>query len=1054
MEQNTAYLLHQINQMRDPQLANISQNQIIEFLRSPTSIANLFQIISEIKDDFIIKFALLCITRYCEFNKQNLSQENIDQIKSNLLILLTTTQNPEFLPLIINSISTVFYSLHQHNWNELFVFAFSANEDSNLFVVSSILEIITPMLPMEIINEKIHYFDEILSRGLLSSHFEYKLECLSFGAKIVEKSENVYLLKRVKDLVQQNVQEILEMVQKTGDFTLFHRFFNAILEYADQDLYFILDNEIFQDFFKIIYNSSVPFELRIPLHTYIAKICEHPKLFDCFQAITFVQQVFIKESVFIREVFDFYMEEEMRNFLWTETFSIIILEIIPIIPPDKIIQVFNTNFINFGIMEQDRCRFLALFYLYCAVIYDFSLFEDMVIHYFPTIMGFLNDPSIVIRRYTSEILTVLLPMYPEIIIENFHALVQQIMNFTVQNQGQFGSDILEALFSSKFINSDIVDEIFEPTYQFCMSGLMSNIHSLSYDCYSILRLLISISKHVATIAPELYQFCKNKISEDPGNSEFMIIIAQLFTNAANTIVGNFVEFLTFLNQGLNSNDYNVIKDVTESLDIFLKVLCKNRENPEFKNIINQLDIILKNASQQNYDPEIADFYSVNMRISCLQQYIRFTYLVQLNEERLSYIISCFSIALQTFNNLNNHEPLLTSICEFFELIITLNDGNDFFSNNSDLQNMGHQILLLFIHDERSSMTELTYIFQTIYQLVELFGIERLQIESDKIFNFIFENSEFHNSINRNDHINENQINIIQCDMNQLNSMTAGKAILAIIMKESNEEKKSRILSNFLQSLISQISSGNQFKFISSLNIFSTIITDSSIHLFNQENFGQFICPVLEIMNESKPNVIMHIISFVIAFTKSPFMRLLFLPYVNQCLQILISKFNMPEFTSNLYPAVRELMIVCIGQLYQYENVEFPTPDILRIILPFLPLKIQMKHSKTVYLFINNHQQVANENPDIYVAIVKLYIQILSNQNNEIEYMNDVTLLTLISSFVHHFLHTKESDEEQNAFIAETLNFNGNAIQEFFVNYNLEIPNDMQCPEIIDLTLLQ
>ena len=105
MEFSPHELIETILQFRNPETANDARNQIMQFLTNPQSIGMLFDIIlmPEI-DDFIYQIAIICVNQFCDINKEIISEEMLDFLRSRLMDVLRSFRDSIPFSILLNAI--------------------------------------------------------------------------------------------------------------------------------------------------------------------------------------------------------------------------------------------------------------------------------------------------------------------------------------------------------------------------------------------------------------------------------------------------------------------------------------------------------------------------------------------------------------------------------------------------------------------------------------------------------------------------------------------------------------------------------------------------------------------------------------------------------------------------------------------------------------------------------------------------------------------------------------------------------------------------------------
>ena len=386
---------------------------------------------------------------------------------------------------------------------------------------------------------------------------------------------------------------------------------------------------------------------------------------------------------------------------------------------------------------------------------------------------------------------------------------------------------------------------------------------------------------------------------------------------------------------------------------------------------------------------------------------------------IPFILSCLSLGIQEYTIRNYVIFHWKTFIHSFGILKIDESIIKQITRNQEMYSAIVEFINFILHlDSSYTINNSEYIFGSLSQIFFYYSLDELNISSENIFNFTLDIIKSYFSSDY-EYYNETIKN-------------AGILIAALVNIESNKNLKFQYLNLFCNFLIEQLNHGDSKRKVNIFNIFSILVKQIKIPIFDLNNFPSFITTILNtILNHESINVSQSAINFIIRIAQNQKYKCLLNPDMcNNILTILIELLHEMQLLTQPELIFKEIIIgaICsLSQLQSYDNSS--SLQIISIILPYLPLKYEKQLFKKVYFFLNTNQRNIENNPELLFKLLSIYIYIISDQNNEEQYINDQLLLPLIGYFTFEKLKLLSSEERTN-IIYSILGNNENMITSF------------------------
>lgn len=1047
MEFSPHELIETILQFRNPETANDARNQIMQFLTNPQSIGMLFDIIlmPEI-DDFIYQIAIICVNQFCDINKEIISEEMLDFLRSRLMDVLRSFRDSIPFSILLNAISTAI-EYFSSDWVEIQEFAFEI-DTSNIIYHIKLLSMLIPFFSDETISEKTDFFSELLS-GIFQSdesnfpestnNLEIQCSSVEFAVKLVERTQSHELIEQLCPLITKLLEVVIS--ETNFNFDLLHQ----ILKPIDDIIlykYPILDTQhAIKLAIDVMLDKSVPGEYKAQLNNLI-EICVRDRELQ----ISAESTRYILAIEFTLSIMLYHDEQEDEKFTWSYQIEDIVEYIFLRSTSQFIVNNVRNNFKMYYENENEGIRFFQLLLIkVLSKCYDIPNSEDLLIELYPCLFNFLSDPSPRFRAYTAITLGFISPRIKDYIIDNMISILEKVNNFVDEYRDEASTFLLLSLIEC----ADNTDDFLEVEYRFIKEFLGYPNPSICMDVIDIIKLLISNSRSkLVLISNDAYLTLVKAISTDPSNySGFLISISELISKD-DDLNDYLSDFISMIKVGLDSGENDIINNSLSAAQNIINCFKeKNQEQTAF--ILSELlPPIKKIAFLPEYDNVVC-----KMKGLCIITIVNMLFVLEMNEELLSLYFECVDNYIEVPNDILT--IYLTKSC--FHLLFLINrtpSNSEMIINNENVQKDMSQLIIKIISsislNEMNDETIDYYFVKFISMAIKLFGFERINVESNTVAEYLINKLILYSSYQNSHIFNESCMKLMK---------SICEALLVVLISDADLKSESQINQIFSKFLIDLLNDNlNQKGQIVAIRSFSLIFTNEKSRILFSEQFYQDIVQQINLfIAESNPIVSMSSCKFFYTILPSNFEILR--PYALEVIKNLFQRLESTCDQNNQSISLREMIIVTICQFYTKYDGMIPTQQFLEAVLPCLPLTNKIKYSSNIYFLLSTLQNEIIKDENMTKQLFRIYVLVISDRNKESNQM-DPPMLYLMAYFISQHSNLFQSEEEENEVIIQFFQEDEVAYHNFIQLYQIYLsgynqmvnPNiDLNDIAVIDLT---
>lgn len=1047
MEFTPHELIETILQFRNPETVNDASNQMMQFLNNPQSIEMLFDIIlmPEI-DDFIYQIAIISVNQFCDINKEVISEEMLDFIRSKLMDVLRSFRDSIPFSILLNAISTAI-ECFSSDWIEIQDFAFEIDTSKIIYHIN-LLSMLIPFFSDETISEKTDFFSGLLSSifqpdetNFLDSTENLEIQCSSveFAVKLVERTQSSELVEQLCPLIT----KLLEVVITETNFNTY--LLHQILKPIDDVIlykYPLIDT---QHAIKLavdaMLDKSVPGEYKIHLNNLI-EICVRDRELQ----ISAESTRYILAIEFTLSIMLYHDEQEDEKFTWSYQIEDIVEYIFLRSTSQFIVNNVRNNFKMYYENENEGIRFFQLLLLkILSKQYDIPNSEDLLIELYPCLLNFLADPSPRFRTYTAITLGFVSPCIKDYIIDNMASILEKVNIFVDEYRDEASTFLLLSLIEC----ADNTDDFIENEYNFIKEFLGCPNPAICMDVIDIIKLLISNSRSkLVLISKDAYPTLIKAISNDPSNYSGLLISISELISKDDELNDYLSDFITMIKEGLDSGENDIINNSLSAAQNIINCFKeKNQEQAYF--ILSELLPPIKKIASIPGDDDIV----CKMKGSCIITLVNMLFVLEMNEELLTLYFECVDNYIAVPNDVLT--IYLTKSC--FHLLFLINripSNYEMILNNENVQSDISQLINKIISstslNEMNDETIDDIFVKFISMAIKLFGFEKLNIESNTIAEYLINKLTLYSSYQNGHIFNELCMKLMK---------SICEALLVILISDSDSKSESQInqiFSKYLVDLLNDIL--NQKGQIIAIRSFSRIfINEKSRVLFSEQFYQDVVQQINLFITESNPIVAMSSCKFF--YTILPSNLEILQPYAPEVVKNLFQRLDSTCDQNNQSISLREMIIVALCLFYtKYEGM-IPTQQLLESVLPCLPLTNKIKYSSNIYFFLSTLQNEIINDENMTKQLFRIYVLVISDRNKESNHM-DITILYLMAYFINQHSNLFQSEEEENEVIAQFFQEDEVAYRNFIQLYAIYLSgyNQMVNPNIdfnniavIDLT---